>query len=104
MIQLVLTTFPSVSQAGTIARQLVRARLAACATLVPGVTSIYTWNESLEEQQECLLMLKTTRDCVKKLQIEIRKLHPYEVPEILLFEVNSCLSAYTEWVKYSCTQ
>lgn len=102
MIQLVLTTFPSAEQAKKTVQQLVKARLAACGTLFPGATSIYTWNGNVEEHQECLLILKTTTDCAKKLQIEIRRMHPYEVPEILLCKVHSYLAAYAQWINHSC--
>jgi periplasmic divalent cation tolerance protein len=104
MIRLVLTTFPSPVQARQTARQLVKARLAACGTVLPGAISIYTWNGNLEENQECLLLLKTTTDCVERLQVEIQRMHPYNVPEILSFKADSCFAAYTVWIKQSCTQ
>ncbi|QQY09775.1 MAG: divalent-cation tolerance protein CutA [Candidatus Xiphinematobacter sp.] len=101
MIQLVLTTFPSPVQARRTARQLVQARLAACGTLLPRAISIYTWNGNLEENRECLLLLKTTSDYVERLQAAIQRMHPYSVPEILSFEADSCLAAYAAWVKQS---
>jgi|SRR5205085_5100740 len=104
MIRLVLTTFPNSVQARQTARQLVQARLAACGTLLPGAISIYTWDGNLEENRECLLLLKTTADCVERLQVEIQRMHPYDVPEILSFEADFCLAAYAVWIKQSCTQ
>jgi|SRR6185437_9557781 len=104
MIRLVLTTFPSSTQARQIARQLIQARLAACGTLLPKAVSVYIWNGNLEENQECLLLLKTTANCVERLQTEIQKVHPYSVPEILSFEADCCLAAYAMWIKQSCIQ
>jgi len=104
MIRLVLTTFPSSVQARQTARQLVQARLAACGTVLPGAISIYTWNGNLEENRECLLLLKTTTDCVERLQVEIQRMHPYNVPEILSFKADSCFAAYAVWIRQSCTQ
>jgi periplasmic divalent cation tolerance protein len=102
MIQLVLTTFPDAEQARRAAHQLVTAQLAACGTVLPAATSIYIWNGALEETSECLLLLKTTAECVNDLQLELLKIHPYEVPEILSFTANFSHAPYAEWVARQC--
>lgn len=102
MIQLVLTTFPDAEQAKKAAHHLVKTRLAACGTLLPTATSVYIWKETLEESQECLLLLKTTVDCVKNLHAELLKIHPYEVPEIVSFAAENCHPGYAKWVAGQC--
>lgn len=102
MIHLVLTTFPDAEQAQQAARQLVTAQLAACGTVLPSATSIYIWEGALEENSECLLLLKTTAHCVDALREEIVKIHSYKIPEIISFAADSCLSAYQEWVASQC--
>ncbi len=102
MIRLVLTTFPDIEQAKQATRQLVNAKLAACGTILPAVTSIYIWEGTLEEASECLLLLKTTADRVQELQTELLKMHPYEVPEIVSIAPDSFHKAYAEWVLCQC--
>ena len=97
-ILLVLSTFPDAAKAREAARVLVGERLAACANLLPGVTSVYIWQGQTEESAETLVLLKTTRAAYPALEVRLRALHPYELPEIVALPLAAGLPAYLDWV------
>lgn len=95
---LVLSTVPSREVGKTIARAVVRARLAACVNVVPGLVSIYEWKGKLEEEEEALLVMKTTRERVEELIERVVKLHPYDVPEVIAMPVAAGHGKYLSWL------
>ena len=96
------TTLPADADGATLGRTLVRERLAACVTTNPGMRSVYRWEGAIVEDNEQQVLIKTTADCVERLGDRIRKLHPYDVPEILVLPVTGGAAAYLEWVR-ACT-
>lgn len=97
----VLVTAPVAADAERIVHVLVAERLAACGNIVPGITSIFTWQGSVERTGEVLVLLKTTQRLLPALTERVAELHPYEVPEILALPVLGGLDAYLEWVEAS---
>ncbi len=96
--RIVLTTAASPEEADHIGRTLVEEALAACATLIPGVRSIYRWQGQLETATETLLLLKTGPDQLPALEARLRELHSYETPEFLVLPVEYGSQAYLEWL------
>lgn len=97
-VALVLTTCPDQATAMRIARTLVEERLAACGNVLPGLSSIYRWQEAVEMAEECLLLLKTRREGVDRLARRLAEIHPYEVPEVLALPVDRGAPEYLRWV------
>jgi periplasmic divalent cation tolerance protein len=98
-ILVVMVTAPNQEEASRIADQAVRSRHAACATMIPVVHSTYWWEEKLVQEQETMLLLKTTADKFQALQETIKKVHSYKVPEIIAVPVMAGLPQYLEWVR-----
>jgi periplasmic divalent cation tolerance protein len=94
-------TAPSRAQASTMARTLVDERLAACVNIVDGVQSVYRWEEKVEESAEVLCLVKTRAGLLDALIERVQALHPYQVPEILAFEVADGSAAYLAWLEES---
>jgi periplasmic divalent cation tolerance protein len=94
-----LTTAPSVDVAEQIGRALVEERLAACANIVPGMTSIFRWRGAIERESEALIILKTTAADVEALERRVVELHPYEVPEVVALPVEAGHGPYLDWVR-----
>ena len=85
-----------------IARAVVEHRLAACANIVTApVHSIYRWNGKVESAKEFLLIIKTTQARFAKLQAEVKRLHSYDVPEIIALPVRSGAADYLNWISES---
>ncbi len=88
-------------EAHGLARALVHERLAACVNQVTGVRSVYLWQGKVEEDSETTLIIKTTPESLGALSDRIRELHSYDVPEIVVLEVDVDQSdpAYVGWVR-----
>lgn len=97
-IRILVTTLAKEEQASDIVRTLVREHLAACGTLLPRARSIYAWEGSIEDSQEVVVLVKTTTACAARAADRLRMLHPYEVPEILVFDAESANAAYGQWI------
>ena len=94
----VLVTAPSPTVARKLARAIVEERLAACASLVPGVESHYRWKGKLEKSRETLLIIKTTAARLTALRRRVLSLHPYETPEFVVLPIQGGSPAYLEWI------
>lgn len=94
----VYSTCPDAACADRLARTLVEERLAACVNAVPGIRSTYRWQGQIEQADEVLLMIKTSRDRLDALTARLQELHPYELPEVLAVEVCDGLDAYLAWL------
>ena len=97
----VLVTAPSEAMALELGRRLVDDRLAACVSVMPGVTSIFMWEGKREEASEALLVIKTRAERYPALQQRVLELHPYSVPEVLALAVEAGAPAYLRWVQDS---
>ena len=84
-----------------IAQTLIEEQLAACVNILPHVTSVYRWQGKIEQDQESLLLIKTRSDRFTKLQETIKKLHPYELPELIAVAVSDGSDDYLRWIDRS---
>jgi len=97
--RIVLTTAADAEEAARMGRVLVEERLAACATLIPAVQSIYRWQGEVESSSESLLLLKTAPEKLAALEARLHELHSYETPEFLVLSVESGSRLYLEWLQ-----
>jgi periplasmic divalent cation tolerance protein len=97
--RLVFVTAPDPDVAKKLARALVGDRLAACASLLPGLTSIYRWDGKVQEESEVLLLIKTCSGRLDDLERRIAELHPYDVPEIVAVEPARVEPRYLAWLQ-----
>ncbi len=97
--RIVLTTAANPDEAALLAGTLVEERLAACATLIPGVQSIYHWEGQIESSSETLLLLKTSADQLPALETRLHELHSYQIPEFLVLDVATGSHPYLEWLQ-----
>ncbi len=94
-----LTTVDRPEKARELARALVDARLAACVSLLNGLTSIYRWNDDIAEDSETLLLIKTCSEQIERLQTWFSEHHPYDVPEFLVFRAAAGSDSYLSWLE-----
>lgn len=100
--RIVLVTCGSAQEAGKIARTVVETRLAACANIVKSpILSIYRWEGRVESAREVLLIIKTTRNRLAAIERTIRRLHSYDVPEIIALEIVAGSKKYLDWIEQS---
>jgi periplasmic divalent cation tolerance protein len=103
-VLVVSCTFPDHETAERISRLAVENRLAACATLVSDAESIYRWKGRIETAHETAVTFKTTQDRLAALQAFVLEEHPYEVPELVAWQVADGAPAYLAWVEQSTRQ
>jgi len=95
---LVFSTAPDMESAKEMARLLVLERLIACVNLIPGITSYYWWQEEVRAEEEVLMIMKTSKAKFKDLELKIKEIHPYDIPEILACPVKEISEDYLGWL------
>ena len=91
-------TAGSRDEALTIGRAVVEERLAACANVLDGLTSIYWWQALWSRRARAVLILKTRAELVDRLTSRIRELHSYECPCVVALPIDAGNPAYLEWI------
>ncbi|MFA6014272.1 MAG: divalent-cation tolerance protein CutA [Gallionellaceae bacterium] len=98
-ILLVVSNFPDHGTAQAAADFLVGNNLAACVNILPICTSVYRWEGKIQQASEVPVLIKTTQAAYAKMEVALRELHPYELPEIIAVPVTAGLPAYLNWVR-----
>ena len=98
----VVTTVASRAEAQALAHALVQRRLAACAQ-ISQIDSVYRWQGRVQQEAECRIVFKTTRERYAQVEQAIRELHSYELPEIHALAFEAVYPPYGEWIAQSCT-
>jgi periplasmic divalent cation tolerance protein len=92
------TTTDSKSAAKNIARELIKQKIAACCSIINNIESIYFWENQICDDEEYLLMIKTTKSKIDRLKNAISELHNYDTPEILIVPVVAGSEKYLNWI------
>ena len=98
----VLVTAPDLDTARRLAKFALKNRLIACANIVPKIESHYWWQGKMESAGETLLIMKTRRSNLAKLEKSIESRHPYKTPEFLVFPLRAGSKAYLGWLGENC--
>jgi len=96
---IVFVTTATKAEAETIAEQLVQTKLAACANILPHVTSIFSWEEKICKEEETLIILKSRKALFDPLAETIKKHHSYSVPEIIALPIVAGSEDYLSWLR-----
>ena len=95
---IVFCTVPNQEVAEHIATHVLNHRLAACVNIVPGLQSLYIWENELRRGDELLMKMKTHQSKLNELEREIVKVHPYEFPEFIVSPIMYGNQNYLDWV------
>ncbi len=95
----VVTTLSTKEDADKLASHLVKLRLAGCVQVCGPINSFYQWQGKLENEQEYQLQIKSRLDLYQVLELEIKKNHPYETPEILALPIINGSKEYLDWLE-----
>ena len=94
----VITSTQHKEDAGKIAAELIRMKLAACTQILGPVNSSYWWNGNVETANEWLCIIKSKKSLYSKIEAVIKKMHPYQIPEILALPVVGGSKDYLKWL------
>ena len=73
-------------------------KLAACVNILPGITSIYTWEGEICEDDEVLMIIKTRADLFDTLSSTVKREHPYDLPEVIAMPLTVGAADYLHWI------
>ncbi|MFW9772136.1 MAG: divalent-cation tolerance protein CutA [Candidatus Heimdallarchaeota archaeon] len=94
-----LSTISDLEEGKKIAKILVENRLAACVNIIKNIYSVYKWKGEIEEDDEHLLLIKTTKKKSESLIQKIDEIHSYETPECIGFKIEIGSEKYLNWIK-----
>ena len=94
---IIISTYPDKKTVTKTANELVKKRLAACVN-ISKISSIYSWKGKIENTSEFLVLFKTTQKNKNALKKAIKKMHPYDIPEIAEIDVSSINQPYLKWL------
>lgn len=94
----VYTTFPNTDTAASVAQSLLKKNLIACANLFPSVRSFYVWQGEMRDEDEVVMIMKTTAQRYHAMEQEIVRLHAYDVPCIVALSVEAGHGPYLQWI------
>ena len=97
-VVLIYTTFPTLEDAKRVGGALVAARLAACVNMFPGMISIFEWKGARETASEVAMIIKTRASLVEAVLGETKRLHPYELPALLVLPTEGGSAEYCGWI------
>lgn len=98
-IRFVYMTCTDKNEARKIGRALVESRLAACVNILDPMESLYWWDGAVQNDQETVLIAKTTREKVPELKKQVISLHSYECPCIVCLPVDAGHEDYLDWIR-----
>ena len=98
---IILTTASSNKEAEIIGSKLIDKKLAACVNIIPNIKSIYYWEGKINKDSEYLLIIKTVKRAEKDVFKNIRKLHSYNTPEMILIPIAGGEKSYLNWLSKS---
>ena len=99
----VFSSCGSAEEAERIARRLVEDHLAACVNVIASARSFYRWKGVIESAEECLLVIKTSRDLFERLRVVLEAAHSYELPEVLALPIVAGSPGYLDWLEGELT-
>jgi periplasmic divalent cation tolerance protein len=95
---IVFITASSLQEAEKLATVLVEKRLAACGNIISDIRSVFWWQDTLEVEQEVLLMLKSRSELFSEIVAAVKKIHSYDVPEIIALPIIFGSEEYLDWL------
>ena len=94
----VFITIDTKEEAQKIAKVLLAQRKAACVNIIPGVSSLFWWEDKLDSAQESLLIVKTKASVLNEVIGLVKEIHSYDVPEIIAMPIVGGNQDYLEWI------
>ena len=94
----IFITVPDLETGKNIADLIVEKKLGACVNITEKINSVYYWQGNIEKDEEYLLIIKTRKDKFEELEKEVKKVHPYTVPEIVGMPIVFGSKDYLNWI------
>lgn len=96
-LEIIQVSFPNVEHAKKLGKNLVEMKLVACCQIIPKITSIYSWENKLCEDDEVLMLIKSPNSKRKQIETYITENHEYDTPEFVVTSTTYVSEKYTKW-------
>ena len=96
-----MVTAPNLKTARKLAKEILQARVAACANIIPKIESHYWWQGKVNSSNEVLILFKTMKKSLNELEQKVLEIHPYDTPEIVAIKIESGSTRYLDWIQQS---
>ena len=100
---LIYSTYASLAEAERIGEVLIDRGLAACVNILPGMTSIYVWEGKRQRESETAMLIKTRQAAAAKVIAEVRALHSYSNPALVVLPIIDGSSDFLNWIAAQTT-
>ena len=94
---IIISTYPDKKSISKIAKEFVKNKTVTCVN-ISKISSIYSWNDKIENTSEYLAIFKTITKNKKLLKQKIKDTHPYDIPEIAEIDITSINKSYLNWL------
>lgn len=95
---LIMVACSSTGEAGKIKKQLLEKKRSACVNILPGMKSSFWWKDKIDSCPEVLLLVKTKKNLLKEVIALVKRIHSYEVPEIIALPIIGGNKDYLDWI------
>jgi len=89
---------PNTTTAKELAQGMLEAHMIACANILPPSTSLYRWEGAMAEEEEVILLVKSTRSLQEAIITYVEHHHPYDTPAVLCLSVQGASMAFAAWI------
>ena len=100
---MIYVTVADKAQARELGRFLVTSQLAACVNIFDQMNSMYVWQGEFQDDQEAVLIAKTTEDRLAELVGAIKQRHSYDCPCIVTWPITGGNPAFLDWIEAQVT-
>lgn len=93
-------------EARKIGEILVKEKLCACVNIISKMESVYWWNDEIQYDEECILLVKTITHLVDKITHRIKQEHSYDVPCVISLPLSPDEGnrEYLDWIAESVAE
>ena len=98
-MMLIMTSFPQMEEARSCSKHLLEQHMIACVNIIPSALSLYSWQNELIEDQECLVIMKTLNHKIPSVKDYLEAHHSYDVPEFIAHPVSETTDTYLSWIQ-----
>lgn len=95
----VFCTTKDKDEAQRLSKILLENRVCACVNISENISSLYLWEEQVQSESECLMVIKTSSRVYDKLEEMIKKNHSYDVPEVIAMPIIKGSREYLDWIE-----
>ena len=97
MYSIIETTTDDIEIAKSISNKLISENLSPCIQIVENIHSLFVWNGKANDTNEILVRIKTHKDLIDKICSKVKKMHNYDVPELISYDLNIESNEYKKW-------